>query len=70
MLNLIYKIVNAIFKYGGKAIQAIKNALGSLYDSFIAAYKQGFAALVKWFLDHSWIIQIVYEALKAAGLID
>ena len=48
----------------------MKNALGSLYDSFIAAYKQGFAALVKWFLDHSWIIQIVYEALKAAGLID
>ncbi|AST00657.1 hypothetical protein B9L19_01990 [Geobacillus thermocatenulatus] len=70
MLNLIYKIANAIIKYGGKAIQAIKNVLGSLYDSFIAAYKKGFAALVEWFLDHSWIVQAIYEALKAAGLID
>lgn len=70
MWSLALKVAAAIIKYGSKALNVIKKAIGSLWDSFYTAYKKGITALAKWLFDHVAILELVYQALKAAGLID
>lgn len=70
MLSLAIRIWNAISRYGSKAWNAIKAGAASVYNSAKAAWEAGYWAFTKWLASNAGTLYAIYDALKAAGLID
>ena len=67
---MVIRIAQAILKYGSKAWAAIKKGAAKVYDAAKAAWDKGYWAFVKWLTGNAAAIDAIYQALKAAGLID
>ncbi|NLR46916.1 hypothetical protein, partial [Priestia megaterium] len=67
-MTLAIKVALAIIKYGSKALNLIKGAVGALWNSFIAAKNAGYMALAKWLFNHASILSAIYKILKHYGL--
>ena len=67
---MVVRIAQAILRYGSKAWAAIKKGAASVYKSAKAAWDQGYWAFIKWLSGNAFAIEAIYQALKAAGLID
>ncbi|KQO15323.1 hypothetical protein [Paenibacillus sp. Leaf72] len=62
---MIAKIIAYIIKYGSKAWDVIKVAIGSAWSSFKAAWDAGVWKATQWLVERSVYVEIIYEALKA-----
>ncbi|MYL73058.1 hypothetical protein GLW00_19775 [Halobacillus litoralis] len=67
-MTLALKIGRVIAKYGSKAWKAIKSGAAKYYDSLREAWEAGLYAFAKWLANHWYVLEIVKEALEAAGL--
>ena len=70
VIILAIKVAQAILKYGSKAWAAIKKGAASVYNSAKAAWDKGYWAFIKWISGAGGALELIYYALKAAGLID
>ena len=70
MLSIAIKIYNAIVKYGSRAWDAIKAGAYSVYSAAKAAWEAGYWAFTKWLASNASALYAIYDALRAAALID
>lgn len=70
MWSLATKIAQAIAKYGSKAWAAIKKGAASVYNAAKEAWDAGVWAFTKWLASNGGALYAIYDALKAAGLIN